>query len=179
MTDVTTLKPIDRLDHKNQRYSLCRDSLLQEYREMAAQLEAVKALFLPALKALAAKAGEARAELEKEIAAHPELFVKPRTMQLHGIKFGYQAVAETVAPGPNTIALIEKHLPEEQVELMIEVKKSVVKSTLKDLSPGDRQRLGCVLTPRTDRILIKPTGDALEAVIDKILDEAASDEGQH
>lgn len=176
-TDTDTeMTPIDVIDRLAASYALNREGLADTLREMEAQLQAVREHFLPALKAEAAATGAARDRLAAAIEAQPELFLKPRSVQLHGIKCGIQSVPEKVEPGPNTVELIRKNMPE-AFDTLVRVEEKPIKAQLKELSRGDRQRCGCTTTPAEDRVLIKATGDAIETLVDKIIEDASASEG--
>lgn len=172
----TEMKPLDVIERLAGVYAMHREDLAGELKEMEAQLQAVRDHFLPMLKRSAALTGQAKDRLSAAIEAHPELFVKPRSVQLHGIKCGYQAVAEKVEPGPNTVELIEKHFPK-AAEVLIKTEKKPVKAQLKELSRGDRRKVGCTTVPSADIVLIKPTGDAIEKMVDKIIEDASAASG--
>lgn len=170
MGDIIEMQPMDAIEEKAEDYSVARDLLEMELRSMNEALELVRLRYLPELKKRAAATRRELAALQALIEANPELFKRPRTVEVHGVKLGYRSLPRKVAPGPNTVALIEKHCPE-KVETMIEVTKKPISSTLQKLSPGERQKLGCVVTGGGDAILIKHSTDSLEKLLKKILEE--------
>lgn len=179
MNETTTINEppaIELLDRRAEDYALNRESLAADLREMEAQLNAVRDHFLPALKQSAAATSASKAALEAAIAANSGLFKSPRTMELHGIKFGYKMSKGKIEPGPNTVALIRKNLPEKE-ETLIKIKEELIKGPLKDLSAGERQSIGCRLVGVGDQLIIKSTTDAIDKVIDKILEDAGTVDG--
>ena len=82
---TTTLEAItDRV----QRLSASRQHLGQLIGALNAGIEALKADQLPELRKAIEEAGTAWKAVEADIEANPDLFVRPRTHQAHGIKFG-------------------------------------------------------------------------------------------
>ncbi|MFW6217433.1 MAG: hypothetical protein ACOC4K_00410 [Verrucomicrobiota bacterium] len=173
-TDTTPAAgSIDTIDRLTEAYALHREGLADTLREMEAQLQAVRDHFLPDLKSRASATGQAKDRLAAAILDDPDRFVKPRSIQLHGVKVGFQSVPEKVAPGPNTVELIEKNFPE-RAEQLIEVKKKPILRALRELTRGERRLAGCQTVEAEDVVLIKPTGDAVEKLVDKIIDDASA-----
>jgi hypothetical protein len=130
------------------------------------------------LTAAHAGAAEAFLELHTGIANNPQLFEKPRTFIVHGIKIGYQKQKGKVviADEAKTIALIRKHLGEDAAATLIKTVESVIKPAAANLSASDLKRTGIELTADTDKVVISSVDSDLDKLIDRLLEEAAKEE---
>ena len=124
-------------------------------------------------------AAEAFLALQSEIANNPGLFVKPRTFIVHGIKIGYQKQPGKiiVADEPKTIALIRKNLGEDAAATLIKTEERVIKSAAGNLPASDLKRVGIEVTADTDKIVLTSVDSALDKLIERLIEEAAREEG--
>jgi hypothetical protein len=128
----------------------------------------------PAIReAVGAEAG-CKAALEHGIADNPELFVRPRTVVAHGIKYGFQMLKGRIEipDEADTIRRIESSVPPEQAALLIRVTKAIHKPAVLDLSAGDLRRLRIIQHPGEDQIVVKPVSDAADKLVAAVLTEA-------
>lgn len=132
---------------------------------------------LPVLKRRIAAAQAAREELAAIIGDNPDLFEKPRTVAVDGVKFGYRKLpgALTIADKARTLALIRQKLPE-RADSLIRVTENVSSAALKTLSARELARIGVVLGRDTDEVTIRSATGELEKLIDALLDEGREDE---
>jgi len=154
-------------------YANARAYLAGIVTELQAELERVKHPVLPVIRKAVGEAGEAHARLRAAIEAEPDLFVKPKTLTIAGVRVGYmkqrgQVVIEDQAA---VIARIRKQLPEEQAELLIRRTESVHKPAVYDLTAGDLKRLGITITKDTDAVVIKPVDGEVDKLVNALLAE--------
>ena len=129
-------------------------------------IESLKADAMPQIRAAIELAGAAWSRLEVAISDHPELFMKPRSIEAHGIKFGYAKgkggfeIADPVA----TVALIHKHLPE-VADVLIQTVEKPVKAAMSNLSASDLKRIAVNVNATGDVVFIKPA----EGTVDKLV----------
>lgn len=140
-------------------------------------IEATKARHLQALKVTVAIAKAKHAELGALIQASPELFTKPRSVVLHGVKLGYQKgkgkmVIEDEA---KTIALIEKHFPE-QAEVLISIVKTPAKKALERLSAADLKKIAVLVSDAGDVVFVKDTAAEVDKLVAAFLKDDVEDE---
>lgn len=127
---------------------------------------------------LAENAKSVRADLAAALAASPDLFVKPRTVILHGLKLGFQKSKGRIEWDSEAavIARIKKILPEDQAELLIRVKESVHKPGVYDLIASDLKRLGIRIEGDGDEVLIKGALSDLDKWLEAILADEPEEE---
>lgn len=160
------------------------ESLAQAYAERYRELEgAVQALedgvrtikrkMLPSIRRLAEESARRKSALLAAVAAEPDLFEKPRTRLLAGVKVGLTKRRGQVVIDDEeaTIRRVRELLPRDQAELVIRVKESVHKPAVYDLTGADLKRLGIKIDADTDEAIAKIAGEDVERMVDALLDD--------
>lgn len=129
--------------------------------ELDKAIEILKRTELPKLRKRVAAAAEAEAALKELIEAAPKLFVKPKTVTLHGIKCGFEKGKGSVqfANPERVCTLIHKHFPK-AVDTLIISTEAPSKTELAKLPAADLKRLGCELVGTGNRVVVKPVDGA-------------------
>lgn len=155
-------------------YAASSRALAAQVQKFQDQVEKLKREFLEKIRPVAEKTAQDRAILSAAIQQNPELFVRPRTFVLHGIKLGLQKQKGEleIADEATTIRLIRKLFPHEE-EVLIQVKESVIKSALNSLPAGDLKKIGVTIGHDTDAVLIKNTVGDVEKFVSKMIADAA------
>ena len=141
-------------------------------------IEALKADKLPEIRAAIDAAGGAWQQLEAELKAHPELFVSPRSLEAHGIKFGYAKGKGglDIADPDRTVALIRKHVPPDQAKVLIATKEAPVKDALALLPAAELKKLGVEVKGTGDVVFIKPAEGAVDKLVKALVTAAVEGE---
>lgn len=157
--------------------SLCKqydeESVVLE--EMIASLESdlaeVKQKHLAPLKQQARVVARREAALHSAIEAAPELFQRPRTATLHGIKVGFTLSAGRLVfdDADTVVKLIKKHFSED-VDIYVRKYEEPNKDLLKSLSIEDLTRLGCRIEGVGDVVVLKRVAGDVEKLINKLID---------
>lgn len=170
MTDAPTLSIIETL---TKRYAEARAGLSARVGELQAELDALKRKRLLGIKTALAHAAEAEAALRTAIEAAPHLFVRPKTLVLHGVKIGFRK-----APGKlvwddadQVVALIKRHLPD-QADVLIVTKETPSKPALAQLPAADLKRLGVRVIETGEEVLVAPTDSEVDKLVDALLKDA-------
>lgn len=134
------------------------------------ELEKLNHRMLPQIKRAVDSVARARAKLENEVGEHPELFVKPKSVTLHGIRVGFAKGKGTISwdDADRVVELIHKHFPE-QAEILVKVTETPVKKALAQLSAADLKRLGITVTETGDEVVIKPVDGDVERLVEVLL----------
>ncbi|MCW5657404.1 MAG: hypothetical protein KIT60_06855 [Burkholderiaceae bacterium] len=129
-------------------------------------VEAAKADAMPAIREAIAWATAAWRELELRVREHPELFVKPRSLEAHGIRFGWQKGKGglQIDDPERTVKLIHRHLAD-MVDVLIATKEAPVKDALAQLSAVELKRIGVELKDTGDAVFIKPAESTLDKLV--------------
>lgn len=139
------------------RYSSALTELGSQLAELQEELELVKKPFLKQIKRTIARVDKGRTALIEAVEASPELFVKPRTHVLHGIKCGFTKTADGVdiPDAERTITLIRRHLSEQE-SMLIKSVESVVLASAKQLTDAELKKIGAARTVGQDKVVVKP-----------------------
>ncbi|WP_305042407.1 host-nuclease inhibitor Gam family protein [Geoalkalibacter sp.] len=149
-----------------------RNLLADHVRVMHEEIDDIKRRHMAAIKHAADDMSEAQALLHDAISAHPEMFVKPRTLVIAGIRCGYVKGKGEIAFDDEqaVIRLIRKHLPQ-QADQLIKTTERLLKTGLGQLSVAELRKIGCELREAGDEVVIKPTATDIDKLIDAILSE--------
>lgn len=161
-------------------YADARDSLAVTLQKLDDGIEALKRQYLPGIKVQVGIAKTWESRLSAAIDDSKELFQKPRTIVIHGVKVGLEKAKGRLdwADDQQVVKLIEKHFPE-MAELLIKTRKTPVKKALQNLSAAELKKLGVTVDETSDQVVIKPVDSQIEKLVDKLLkekDEAAGEE---
>lgn len=161
-------------------YANARDELARIVQIMQDQIQKVQAEHTPRIRQLVRIAARNHSQLHAAIEAHPELFQRPKTRVLHGLRVGYakQRGKVEIDDEEAVIARIRKQLPEEQAELLIRVRETVDKNAVCDLAVVDLKRLGIRVTADGDVVVIKSVDGEVEKLVAALLKDAEQVEAE-
>lgn len=160
------------IDHAH-LLSRTREQLGTMVAELNKGIEALKADALPEIRTAIEAASSAWEQLAAAVREHPELFTKPRSLEAHGIKFGYRKGTGglVIEDEERTVQLIEKHLVD-QVDVLVSVRKVPVKAALAQLPATDLKKIGVEIEGTDDVVFIKPAEGGVDKLV-KALVKAA------
>lgn len=166
---MATLKEIEAL---TKAYADRREALAGTVSGLNDELEAVKRKYLARIKQQVASAKDAAANLSAAIEASPALFVKPRTITVHGIKVGFQKGKGkvTFADGDKVVELIKKHL-EDRADVLILTEEKPNKEAIAQLEVAELKKIGCSVTGTGDQVLIKDAAGDVDKLVAALLKE--------
>lgn len=166
---------LGEIENKVKAYQKQRSVLAERVEECNAKVTECKRRAMPGIKSAANKTAEARDALQREISAHPELFQKPKTLVINGVKVGY-----TKQPGKlswnddeKVCQKIEKELPD-QYDVLVKTTRKPVRKALSNLAGSMLKRLGIRVEDDTDEVVVKAT----DSEIDKLIDRMMKDVGE-
>lgn len=165
---------IEEIDRLTEVYATARLALSEKMDVVNQELTAVKRRYLRSLRGLADKALAARSDLSGAIDGARELFEKPRTRVLHGIKVGlaknkgrFECDDEA-----KTIALIRKHMNPGSAALLVNVTEKLNKAALNELDAAELKKIGVRVAGAGDELVIKPADGEIEKLVDALLEGA-------
>jgi len=166
---MATIRDIERL---TKEYSDGRESLAERVRSLEDEMEAQKRQRLPVIKGAAKVVMERLARLRDAIAESRDLFIKPKTMILHGVKVGFQKGKGKISwmDDEQVVKLIKKHFPE-QADVLIKTAERPVKDALQQLPAADLKRLGITIEEVGDQVVVKSTDSEIDKFVDALLKE--------
>lgn len=139
---------------------------------LQAEVEDAKRRAMRNIRRALERAANSRAALKALIEQRPDLFDKPRTVVIDGIKVGFQKQKGglVIEDDARTVALIRKHLAD-QAETLIKVTETPVKAALNQLTGQQLKAIGVQLMADTDEVLIKDTASDIDKLVATLLKE--------
>lgn len=163
---------LSQIDNAVKLYADARADLGDIVRELNEQIDALKRARMAAIKQAVARAAERKAALRAGIEESPDLFQKPRTLTIRGIKIGFTKAKGGIEfeDAEQVIALIRKKLGD-KADVLIRVKESPNKAALAELSVAELKSIGCTVTDSGDVVVISPADSDVEKIVDALLEE--------
>lgn len=117
--------------------------------------------------------------LDELLASAPQLFVKPRSLSVDGVKAGYRKAEDTLDWDDEAvvIARIEALFPE-QVDLLVRSQRSLNIDAVTLLEPAQRQRIGVRSISGADSHYISIGDNDVEKLAKLVIAAAASRQGE-
>jgi hypothetical protein len=139
---------------------------------LEADLESVKNKHLRGIKKQAGIVANLEAELNSMVEQSPDLFKKPRTLTVHGVKLGFTvSKGKVIWDDPdNVVKLIEKHF-EDQADVLIRTEKEPNKEALRNLPAKDLAKLGCSIEGAGDVVIVKRVAGDVEKLVNKLIEK--------
>lgn len=175
----TTTTALDTIVAQARVLSESRARLAEVVGALNRGIEDLKADRMPAVRMAIDEAAAAWSELESLIRSHPELFVKPRQVSAHGIKFGFEKGKGSIeiSDEKRTVDLIRKHFPD-QADVLIDTKYTPAKGAIAQLTANDLKRIGAEMSGTKDRVVIRASDTETDKLVKALLTSAVDgDEG--
>lgn len=172
---MTTLNDIES---RARKFAEAREKLAAIVADLNAGIEALKREHMADLKRAVARAAEHHDALRSLIESAPELFEKPKTVTLHGIRLGYMKLKGGIA-WDDTDAVVQailKYLPE-QSETLLRWTARPLKEAINSLDVATLRKLGCRVEDTGEGVFIKPADSAVDKMVDALLKDATEQVG--
>lgn len=166
---MPTLGDIELL---TKNYSDSYSKLSDKVKELEDELEAVKRKHLRYVKQFADECIEKKSKLSAAVESSPELFKKPKSIVIHGMKVGFQKGKGriTIPDEEKTILLIRKNLPD-KAEVLIKTEEKLIRAALNNLTAADIKKVGLNLIESTNEVLIKSVTSDVDKIVSALLSE--------
>ena len=129
---------------------------------------------LRTLRSRVAEQAAAEGALRGAIQARPELFVRPRTVAVDGIRFGLRKQPGAVALGDEAQAIRRlRAIFPGQAPTLIRVSESLDRKALRRLSATERAQIGITIERARDEVTIATASSDLDRIVAALLDDAA------
>lgn len=162
--------------------SQARDKLRALLSTMQASIDSVKAGSLPDIQRTARTIARQHTELAALIEGNPQLFTKPRSYVVDGLKFGLQKQKGRMSWDDDDAlcARIDRlaadgAISAEQAELCVRTSRKPVTAGLERLDTRLIKRLGITVQADTDAPLIKSVDSEVEKAVNAVLRAATDD----
>jgi len=183
MPTVATTTRIETIDTLAKAYAQLRKVVSERVAALTAELLSVHKRRRSGILSAVAEAKAAQEALTAAVQDAPDLFVKPRTMTLHGVKVGYAKGAgrmEWEDEDTDLVARIEKVFAKEPelLALLVNTTKKPSKDGLQTLDAKQLARLGITIEGTGDVVIVKTTDGEVDKLVRKILKEGAVEEAE-
>lgn len=162
-----------------------RNELSLQFAEMQSGLDAVQKHYMPRVHKAARRVAAEHARLSELIDGAPELFDKPRTQTVNGLRFGLQkrrgkmrwASDEQLAQRIYKLVDAGELAPEQVEVLLVRTERPVAKA-LEQLDGRLLKKLGVTVDADCDEVLIKSVDSAVEKAVAAVIKEMARASGE-
>ena len=164
---------LTEIEQHARAYADARRVLSERVQALQAEIECVKRRKLAGIKNAVAVCADRHDSLSAAIQAAPELFARPRTKVLSGIRvgFGKQKGRLIINDAEKTLNLIRRHLAD-QADMLIKTTEKPLKTALEKLTVAELKRIGVTVLDDGDKIVIKPTDSEVDKLVNALLAEA-------
>ncbi len=160
----------DDIQNAAKRLRAQRDQLDERASAMHQKIEQVKAVHLRGLRNSVAAVAETQANLLAAVGDAPQLFSKPRSIVLHGIKLGFEKGKGKIdfENEDQVCKLVRKHFPD-QFDVLVKTTEKPVKTALATLSAAELKRLGVTVESTGDVAFAKDTTSEVDKLVKALL----------
>ncbi|MQX36847.1 host-nuclease inhibitor Gam family protein [Roseospira navarrensis] len=155
-------------------YSETHAKLADEVRALEEEMARARRQRIARIRRLVSGASNARDRLAAAVGDAPDLFQKPRTLTLHGVKVGFAKGKGKLdfTDAARVCDLIRKHFPD-QVETLVKVSETPVKGALNQMSAAELRRIGVTVVEADDEVVVRVTDTEIDKMVDALLRDAA------
>lgn len=161
------------------RESITRATALEN--AISTAITPIYAMHRTGLDAAAEEEAAARADLQRLVDGSPQLFIRPRSLTLDGVKCGYRKSEDTLDWDDDAAVITRiRALPElaELAPVLIRTEESLNNAALAELDGMARRRLGIRLVSGIDQPFISFGDNDVEKMVKAILADAAKRHGE-
>jgi hypothetical protein len=168
---MPTLKDIEIHAH---RFSDDRAVMAGIVNDLKSNMNKLKRAYLRRIQAAVNTVAASECVLRSAIESAPELFEKPRTQVLSGVRVGFRKGSGGVEwdDDAQVVALIKKVFPAREAELLIKTTEKPIAAAMTDLDVSTLKKIGVRVENTGDVVVIKPTDSDVDKVVTALLKEA-------
>jgi len=178
---MSTPVTLGAIEEAAKQYSIQFAALKELTTELHNELNKIARLKIGRIKNAANGTAAAQAALLALIEAAPELFVKPQTLVIHGVKVGYKKPGKGSVEWDDDVQVIKrirKHMTEEQADVLIVTEEHPSADALRNLPAADLAKIGCrIETPAKTAVAAVVTDD-VEKLVVRLIDEQLKEAAQ-
>ena len=147
-----------------------RDLLTERATSLHDEIQSATKRKLPGLRNAVATVAQADADLKAAIEQAPTLFVKPRTVVLHGLKLGYQKGKGQIdwESDEQVAKLIRRHFAE-QFDVLCKTTEKPLKAALANLTVAELKKLGITVEETGDVVFVKDATAGVDKLVKALL----------
>lgn len=164
---------MDQIERLTRDYAAMREQLAERVQALQDDIEIAKRRRLRGIKTAVGSCAAAHDRLKSALEAAPELFQRPRTVVISGVRVGWaKGKGKIVVENPGKVCdLIRKHYPE-AADTLIATTEAPSKTGLALLTVAELKRLGVTVTNTDDQVVIKPTDSEVDKLVNALMADA-------
>lgn len=168
----------DTIEARAKALRTARDLLTERAVTLQEEIELATKRKLPGLRSAVAAVAQADADLRAVVELLPLLFLKPRSVVLHGIKLGYVKGKGKIEweDDLQVVKLIRRHFPE-QLDVLVKTTEKPVKDALANLTVAELKRLGITVESTGDVVFVKDATSTVDKLVKALLKGVEEDAG--
>lgn len=171
------MSTIEEIEIKAKALAESRAELAERVGRIREEQEAVKRKLMTGVRNALARARDAYDQLRELVEDSPELFEKPKTRTLHGVRVGWMKQrGKLLWEDDRTVIDALRKVLGEEAEGFIKVSEKPLATRLQDLPAKDLRRIGVTVTDDTEVVVIKTADDALDKLIDALIGDERIEE---
>lgn len=172
---MATVK-LNELEKAAKDYSTTSRALRKIKETLDEEIEAIRLKYTEQFAEAAKNAGEAYQMLFTLVADSAELFQEKKSMNINGVKFGYQKKKGKIEIDNEEFTINKLHeLFPDNADMYLSKKISVSKKALDNLAASDLKKIGVNVIQDSSEPFVKLTDDEIQKMLDAIIKEAAKD----
>jgi len=156
-----------------QTHAADRAALTAVVTRMQRELQEVKDKHIQAIRESIVEIAISGGRLRQAIEDSKDLFTKPRTRILHGLRIGYMKGKGKirVMDEANAVGIIQRDYHDD-FEVLVKTRRSLVLSAIAKLPARELKRMGITIEDAGDEIVIKPVDGEVDKIVNALLKEA-------
>lgn len=161
---------MQEIEIKSKAHAAARLALTNHVTLLNSEIEAIKQKRLKKLRELVIVATSTGDDLLALVSDAPKLFVKPKSVTLHGIKLGFKKERGKISfdDGDQVVKLIRKHLPE-LVDVLIITEEKPSKEAMSNLDVAQIKKIGVTVTSDSDVAFITEPSSDVDKIVNALL----------
>jgi len=164
---------MDEIEQLTKQFAGARSELAERLNRLREEQEAAKRRYLQGIKNALDRVREQYNELREAVDGSRELFERPKTRILHGIRVGLmKQPGKLDIPDEEACVAALKKLFGEEAGAYIKTTETPIKKALANLQAKDLKRLGVTVSNDVDAVVIK----AADGDVDKLVDALLADD---
>lgn len=164
---MTTINDIETLAKS---FSAARAELRDRVQRIKDEQEAIKRRLLQGVRNALDRAQNAHDELKAAITASPELFEKPKTRVMHGVRVGWMKQrGKLLWDSDQAVIDSLRKLLGDEAEGYIRTTEKPLAARLAELPAKDLRRCHVTITDDTDAVVVKPADGDLDKLLNALI----------
>jgi hypothetical protein len=168
------LANLEEIKSLTREFSAANDILIQLKKAVNTEMENVRSKYFSKIKESAEKLFLRKADLVDAINSSRNLFNKPKTIVLSGVRLGFHKEKDRILwdDDEQVVKLIEKKFDSELARILIRTEKKPVKESISKLDESELKKISCRVYKGQDKVLIKTLDSEVDKFMNSLMKES-------